>query len=175
MKKILLLLLLAFSFSACEKDDICDATTPTTPRLVIDFYDNFNPTVKKNVENLKIIGDDLTTGIVFNPTSTGELKYLINSSSIKIPLRTDQDVVKYKFIYNSGNTIPGLINEDVLEINYTRKDVFISRACGLKTLFLLNSQNGFNLILDSNNWIKEIVKQKLSIENENEVHVKIFI
>ena len=36
MKKILLLL--AFiALSSCEKDDICDATTITTPRLIIEF------------------------------------------------------------------------------------------------------------------------------------------
>ena len=36
MKKIILLLfVIALSFSGCEKDDICDADTVTTPRLVI--------------------------------------------------------------------------------------------------------------------------------------------
>ena len=48
MKKIIsFLLLFAFGLSGCEKDDICDANTPTTPRLIISFYDYNNPTVKK--------------------------------------------------------------------------------------------------------------------------------
>ena len=39
MKKIFALsLIVLLSLSGCEKDDICDANTPTTPRLVIDFY-----------------------------------------------------------------------------------------------------------------------------------------
>mgnify|MGYP006353373257 FL=1 len=44
-KTILLLLAVAFTFSSCEKDDICDANTPTTPRLVIGFYDFLNPAI----------------------------------------------------------------------------------------------------------------------------------
>ena len=52
MKKIYLLFLIAITFSSCEKDDICDANTPTTPRLIIDFYDATNPTALKNVINL---------------------------------------------------------------------------------------------------------------------------
>jgi len=50
MKKYIitsLALLLAVSFWNCEKDDICAETTPTTPKLVIEFYDNANPTVLK--------------------------------------------------------------------------------------------------------------------------------
>ena len=56
MKKIQLLFICLFSisFSSCEKDDICEATTPTTPKLVIEFYDVLNRTVKKNVNNLAV-------------------------------------------------------------------------------------------------------------------------
>ncbi|MDD5151653.1 MAG: hypothetical protein PHC28_14440, partial [Flavobacterium sp.] len=66
MKKIIILLLIAtFSFSSCEKDDICDANTSTTPRLVIDFYDITTPSLLKKVTNLKVIGDGAPEGIVF--------------------------------------------------------------------------------------------------------------
>lgn len=38
MKKILyFLLVFTFGLSSCEKDDICDANTPTTPRMLISF------------------------------------------------------------------------------------------------------------------------------------------
>jgi hypothetical protein len=50
MKKILLLLFVAFFFSSCEKDDIC--SEDNTPRLIIEFYDIANPANTKNVSSL---------------------------------------------------------------------------------------------------------------------------
>ena len=55
MKQLFLLLLLSVFFSSCEKDDICDTNTPTTPKIVIEFYDVANPTTLKNVTNLGVI------------------------------------------------------------------------------------------------------------------------
>ncbi|MUH36295.1 hypothetical protein D9O36_10625, partial [Zobellia amurskyensis] len=53
--KILFIILLGiFSFSACEKDDIC--TDFDTPQLVIRFYDVLNPTEFKDVQNLIVWG-----------------------------------------------------------------------------------------------------------------------
>jgi hypothetical protein len=46
---------IAFTFSSCEKDDICDATY--YPRLVIQFYDVNNASVAKNT-NLTIMEKD---------------------------------------------------------------------------------------------------------------------
>jgi hypothetical protein len=59
MKKILVLLLVVSVqlFSSCEKDDICDPNTPTTPRLIIDFYNIEDPTKTKNVTDLAIVGE----------------------------------------------------------------------------------------------------------------------
>ena len=83
MKKIILFLfVLALSFSGCEKDDICDANTPTTPRLVIGFYDFLNPSVLKNVTDLKVIGDGMPKGVLFNGAET------TSANTISIPLKT---------------------------------------------------------------------------------------
>ena len=38
----------------CESDDICPETTPTTPRIIITFYDINNPDEKKTVESLAV-------------------------------------------------------------------------------------------------------------------------
>jgi Family of unknown function (DUF6452) len=180
IKHIFIALLILFSFLNCEKDDICEAGTPTTPNLIIDFYDNNSPGAKKVVTELRVIAEGETRAIAFNPTlaETNPAKYLASGvSTIKIPLRTTANATKYSFTFNYGNIITTLINEDKIEINYTRRDEFISRACGFKTLFELNSSNGIRTeapSVDTNKWIKEIVIQKYSILNENEVHVKIF-
>lgn len=179
MKKIIALLLIAtFSSSSCEKDDICDANTPTTPRLVIEFYDNGNPSVLKNVTNLKVIGEGMTEGIIFNPSSTGEFQYLVNGSSISIPLKTDMETTTYSFILNSGNPNPALIDIDKVTFNYTKNDVFVSRACGFKTLFVFNPTNAIvhtpvptTKLLT---WMQYISVEKSNIDNENETHIKVF-
>ena len=183
MKKIFLIVfVLALSFSGCEKDDICDASTNTTPRLVIDFYDNTDPTLTKNLINLKVIGDGMPEGIVFNESGTPITKYLTSGSSIKIPLKLTTDSTKYSLILNSNATDPSLIFTDVLEFNYSRKTLFVSRACGYKVLFDLNTDitlpNAFvlnaNPATNEGNWIKDIVVEKYNLENENETHIKIY-
>ncbi len=178
MKKIILLVVLAcFSFSACEKDDICDANTPTTPRLVISFYNINTPELAKNVTNLKVIGDGMTNGIVFNEGASGDAQYRTNASSISIPLDPTKDSCSFSFILNDGNTNTAVINEDKIQINYTRNNVFVSRACGFKTLFQLNNQDGFVRTDGANAdgfWMQQIFIKNATIEYENETHIEVY-
>jgi hypothetical protein len=177
MKKILsLLLLVIVTSSSCEKDDICDANTPTTPRLVIEFYNITSPSTLKNVTNLQVIGDGKTEGIVFN-SGSDDSKYLANGSTISIPLKIDANSTKYTFILNSGNTNPTLIDTDEVTFNYTRNNVFVSRACGFKTLFTFAATNPFShaaVPATKGKWMQEISIQKNNIDNENETHVKVY-
>lgn len=178
MKKILLLLFIAsFTFSSCEKDDICDANTPTTPRLVFQFYDRSNPSVLKNVSNLKVIGNGKTEGIVFNKTATDDSKYLANGNTISIPLKTDANTTTYRFILNSGNPNPALIDTDEVTFNYTSRDVFVSRACGFKVLFTFDPRNAIvqtAIPATKLKWMQFISVEKSNIDNENETHIKVF-
>lgn len=167
MKKFLLALLFAITAILlwnCEKDDICEDGTPTTPRMIIEFYDNNNPTTKKTVTNLAIVAQNVTDTLLFNGVS-----------KIEIPLKTNAENVIFNFVNDSKNATVSLRNTDEVIANYTRNDVFISRACGYKTVFTLNDSNGLDFTPDSDNWIKEIAIQNQNILNENEVHVKIFI
>ena len=178
MKKIFSFLLLAIiTFISCEKDDICDANTPTTPRLVIDFYNITSPSVKKNVSNLKVIGEGMKDGIIFNLGSTGETQYLSNGNTISIPLKTNANATKYRFILNSGNSNPALIDTDEVTISYTHNDVYVSRACGYKTLFTLEPTNPIlqtAVPATKAKWMQAISVEKTNIDNENETHLKIF-
>jgi len=166
MKKIFLLLLITLTFSSCEKDDICDATTSTTPRLIVQFYDISNPTTLKNVTNLRIVAPGFTTGIPFSAVS-----------KIEVPLKTTDDTTTFNFIQNGDDTNTTNDNTDVIQINYTRNDVFVSRACGYKTVFTLNNPNGFlrtDAIPLDGLWIQNYTVVTSNIETENEIHVKIY-
>jgi hypothetical protein len=177
LKFLFILLCIANSFWGCEPDDICEAGTPTTPRLFIEFYDNTSPSTKKIVTDLKVIADGEPNGIVFNTTTIDSLKYKFTGTEIKIPLKTNQDITSYSFILYDENEIASLINKDKIEIHYTHKDIFISRACGYKTNFKLDDNIPIKqqtAVQDPDRWIKEITIQEYNILNETQVHVKIF-
>ena len=167
MKKILLLGVILPFFLGCEKDDICDANTPTTPRLVIEFYDSLAAvqTLKK-VVNLGIIAPGLTNGIVYTDVS-----------KIYVPLKISEGITVFNFIQNGSNNSPADDNADVLTFNYSTKSLYVSRACGFKTNFTLNNTNP---IVQTDGagiagfWIQNIQIVKSEIDNEKDIHVKIF-
>ena len=163
MKKIFLLLLISFFFSGCEKDDICDAATATTPKVVIEFYDAVATTTPKNVTNLKITAAGFTTELKYNAVS-----------KIKVPLKTFTDVAVLNFNLNGSIDPTTDDNSDEITFNYTRKSAYVSRACGYKTTFVLDATTPVSVTPDGNNWIQNITVSQPNIENENETHVKIY-
>ena len=176
MKKIIaLLFVLVFSISGCEKDDICDANTSTTPRLVIEFYSITNSSVLKNVTNLKVIADGMTNGIAFS-TATDGSQYVTNGSKIYIPLKTDANSTTFSFILNYGYSNPSFVNEDKITFNYTHRDVFVSRACGYKTLFTLDPINPYTQTAVPTTNLKwmQLSVDKSNIDNENETHITVY-
>lgn len=166
-------MLLAVSFWNCEKDDICAEGTAVTPRVIIEFYDAANPTVLKNVTNLRVEELNTDNGVVFNEDmdETVPARYLANGNKIAIPLKTFSETSAFEFIFNYGDAAA---NTDVITFNYTKDDVYISRACGYKTVFYLDTTNPIELTTDGNNWIQNIEVIQPNIETENEVHVKIY-
>ena len=170
-KTILLLLILCFSFSSCEKDDICDGNTITTPRLVITFYDFNNSSVEKSVTNLTIIGEGMEQGITFNGST------LINGSTVSIPLKADVDTTTFRFILNYANANPALVNEDVIKFNYSRENIFVSRACGFKSNFTLDAFTPFvhtDTATADLKWMQYVAVKNSIIANENETHLEIY-
>lgn len=163
MKKIVLLLLLTITLYSCEKDDIC--AEETTPRLVLEFYDISNPSNLKNVLNLKVTGEGQT-----------ELGTYNGVNKVELPLDITNDITKYSLILNSASSTGA--NEDFLQFNYTRQNVFVSRACGYKTIFELNATPNGVIKTDSTTpdgfWIQDINIVTTNIETENETHIKIY-
>jgi len=172
MKKIIILVLaMAFTFSSCEKDDICDANTVTTPRLVISFYDITNSSVLKDVTDLTIIGEGMTEGITYNSST------LVNGSTVSIPLKTDADATSFSFILNYGNSDPSVVNQDELKFNYSRESIYVSRACGFKTVYTLDPTTPYvhtDAAVADEKWIEYIAVKNSTIDNENETHLEIY-
>jgi len=180
MKKPYLLLLAIFiAFSSCEKDDICDPAKPTTPRLIIEFYDLENPSVLKNLRNLTVKGPDMEEQVIFGKNAAGEPIYISNANKIAIPLRALEDNTQLEFTLNS--TDPNLAVTDILDFNYSRTTEYVSRACGFKTTFRLNpTSNALDPVvingddsLNKGNWIQNIEIVQSNINTENDVHLKI--
>ena len=155
--------MISYCLSGCEKDDICAADTPTTPQVVIEFFDSAT-TASKAVTKLKIV-----------EFGTSNILGIYDATSAKLPLKTDKNITKYSLILNSDKVAP-FINMDNLEFNYTRNTVYISRACGYKTQFELtdNSPIKTDNTIPDNFWIKKITVATTKILDENETHIKIY-
>lgn len=180
MKKISLLLILMTFIGviinlSCEADDICPESTPTTPSLIIEAYDTTNSENKKNIPNLLVAGVDNDFVLP---------KYgIVSTSEIVLPLKTDANSTQYVFvkdakINNNGtpdDTSDDFItgNEDIVTINYTREEVYVSRACGYKTIY---KNVTVTIEPDADNWIKSVipVNENQTVEDETETHFNIY-
>ncbi|MBF04712.1 MAG: hypothetical protein CMP76_15625 [Flavobacterium sp.] len=175
MKKIsviVLIILVLLSFWNCEKDDLCAESTPTTPRVVIEFFNNANPTELKSVTKL-VIEETVTNSKLVADASleeTDDTRYLFTANKILLPLRTTVDQSVFNFTLNKGE-----VNEatDELIFDYTRKEIYISRACGYKTNFEITNPTTIVATLPGS-WIQSITVENVIIDNENETHVKIY-
>ncbi len=175
MKKfvnISIALVLAVCFFGCEKDDICAGTTPTTPRLIIDFYDFANQSAVKNVTNLTAIAEGVSDTLVFNNELSDSTRYYFSGNSLALPLNVNDTVTKYRLKINSQSSNPLVFNEDLITINYRTQQLYVSRACGYKTIFRLSTITEQGNVEDQ--WIRSLLIENPNVENENDVHVKIF-
>lgn len=174
----------AFVLISCERDDICAETTATTPRLLIEFYDASSTDDLKSVLRLTTYGEGLVldeNGQEMEPTVSSDATILfnVNSNSVALPLRidTEGEQSSVRFILEKDtnlrlddNTATNS-NIDILKINYISEFVYVSRACGYKSIF---SNLDIDLEDDADNWINNIDIIETTIENENTVHVRIF-
>ncbi|WP_370476418.1 DUF6452 family protein [Tamlana flava] len=158
----------------CERDDICPESTPTTPRLIIDFLDSVNPDNKKNVFDIVVAGvgnEFILEGYNF-----------VSASTLMLPLKTDDNTTQYVIFKeaevnengtpddNTDDFVDG--NSDVITINYSREQVFVSRACGYKTIF---KNVTLTIEPDSDNWMlsRQPLTDNQSVEDETTTHFTI--
>lgn len=169
-KKILttiLSLLALLILPGCERDDICPRESPTTPQLVIRFYNTLDPDELKSVTRLKVIAQNEDV----SETVPGLNRITIDS--IAIPLRSFNTETSFIFIEESADDEDGIEtgNRDTISFSYTPQEVFISRGCGYSINYL-----GLNYTLsdDTNNWINNVLIEIPNLVNQNQAHVKIF-
>lgn len=171
MKKIIALILLCFAVTNCEKDDICSESTETTPKMHIAFYDiNFPSTdTPKNVTRLRVTGiGDPDPGVLTGYDAK-------NSSEAFLPLKTTENTTQYvlhrNYRFDDNGDVLG--NPDTITVSYVRKEIYVSRACGYKTIF----ENVVLTVLDDGNkWIQlaQAENDNQTVENESNIHYKIY-
>lgn len=168
MKKIIALLLLCFVITNCEKDDICSAETGTTPKLILRFYDISDEDETKQVPNLLVYGiNDSSEIVLFDHIGTAA----INRDSVAIPLRTDGNATRFVLHRDFEGDDFNTGNFDVITTNYIGEDVYVSRACGYKTIY---NALALDLEPDSDNWVINSEIINTTVENETTAHVKIY-
>ena len=170
MKKIslLVLVIIVFLYLSCERDDICPESTPTSPSLIIDVFDFESQDDSKNVFGLLIAGADRTDIL---PGYA-----IVSTDNLVLPLKTSENSTQYSLIKEAVLDTDGVLtsgNEDVITINYSRKEVFVSRACGYKTIY---ENVTLTVVQDGDNWILSStpLNPNQSVEDETTAHFNIF-
>lgn len=170
--------LVTFIFWSCEKDDICSEATATTPHLIIRFYDINNQDNTKQVRQLEIKGlDDNEIPVEGNP-----ILARTNTDSILLPLRFQEEGVitttrfelKKDADFGDNENPNNDFNIDILEVRYTPEFIYVSRACGYKSIFDIGTTGGISRDMDDSNWITNFEILNETIDNENAAQIIIY-
>jgi len=174
MKKFgLLIILIILTSTGCERDDICAETTATTPHLIIRFYSVDDQDQTKQVRLLTVNGIDGSGNVL------DEIVGSVSTDSIVLPLRfQDEGVIsatrfqlKKDSDFDTDSNATTFSNTDEIVVSYTPEFIYVSRACGYKSIFN-DLQN--TLIIDSDNWIAGYNIIKPTVENENEAELILY-
>ncbi|NMH27279.1 DUF6452 family protein [Flavobacterium silvaticum] len=169
MKKIPALIALAFmalGSANCERDDLCSESTPTTPRLFMEFH------------NIDVTADLKPVTLDMREINSDDTLRVTAQSKVYVPLKTDADTVTWIFTINPESSDPNLIRTDTIIFNYTRNNVYVSRACGYKTVFTLNGNGGpapgyQRTPLPPLAWMRTIIVDDYNIEFETDAHIRV--
>ncbi|MBJ7881067.1 DUF6452 family protein [Gelidibacter salicanalis] len=167
--KIILSFILIASLWSCERDDICASATPTTPHLIIRFYNINERSETKTVRRMNVFEENSSKYILLDKTL----------DSIILPLRIDaldttnttRFIIERDGDYDTDEDDNTVSNIDTLEVSYTPELIYVSRACGYKSIFnnLVASRAS-----DENNWILDVQVINNTINNEDAAHINIY-
>jgi hypothetical protein len=152
MRKIWFFFLILFLSASCEPDDVCGEANPSTPQLIFRFHSSSQPNEFKAVDNLQIFGLGEEVPLEF-----------INADSIALPLQVSANKINLDFTLSDRGT-------ERLEIDYQTEDVYLSRACGFQSTFIINEIE----IINNNSWINSIEVVTNKVVTDTLAHVKIY-
>lgn len=183
MKRLIILLsfitLIAIIAWSCERDDICAEAVATTPHVIIRFYDIDNPDNLKQVRQLEVDGLNEDNSL-FSGTPIVSRS---NTDSINLPLRFQEEgnsetISRFQLErdadYADDTDTTTTSNIDIITIKYTPEFIYVSRACGYKSIFYLDENEGITRDADDDNWIDNFDIINFTIENENAAQINIF-
>lgn len=191
MKNTLFLILVtSLILLSCERDDICAAGTPTTPLLLVDFFDVADINTQKSVIRLSAYSEALSLNDAMElvpPTaaSNASIVFNANTDNLQLPLLVgvEGETTTTRYVLERDTNLrldtddTTNSNIDILEISYVSEFVYVSRACGFKSVFTeLNAR----VIDDGDTWIRSLSFPNsddiinITVENENDTHVRLF-
>lgn len=167
--RIICSLVLIATLWSCERDDICASATPTTPHLIVRFYNINERAETKTVRRMNVYEENSSKYLLLDKTL----------DSIVLPLRIDAldtpNTTRFiiekdgDFAVDEDDTTAS--NSDIIEVTYTPELIYVSRACGYKSVFN-------NLVAkretDDNNWIIDVQVINSTINNEDAAHINIY-
>lgn len=194
MKKLkFIFLFLVITCINCERDDICAESTSTTPRLIIEFYDVLEPDDLTSVPRISVYGlelflDENDTLIPPEESSDSIVEYddtylfNVNSSEIGLPLiiGNENEFVSTRFVLEKNTNLRlddnanTNSNIDIIEITYTSRFEYVSRACGYKSVFTNIDINIDPDGTDDDIWIENIQIEETIIEDEDTAHYSFY-
>ena len=146
------LFLILLLHQSCEPDDVCNVENPSTPQLVFRLYDANQPSQLKSVDTLRV-----------KDTENESILQLIDTDSVAIPFQINSNKMDFDFMISEGVS-------DELLIDYQTQDMYLSRACGFQSTFIINKIE----IRSNQSWINtiEIVTNEILVDTL--AHVKIY-
>ena len=158
-KPFVFLFFLGLFVASCEKDDICNEGTPGTPRVVIRFYDQNNPSQFKSV-----------SGFAFKEINQEKAYRLLSGDSTALPMDLSKAYTRYAVIISSNDSIT---IADTLQFNHgDRKDIYSRRACGFSAEYRLMDPP--ITVIGSPTWYIRSTILLDSIRNEDQAHLAIY-
>lgn len=180
MKRLLIIIaslsLISIIAWSCEKDDICPEDTATTPHLIIRFYDISEQDEFKDVRQLSIAGlddNDVAGELIIDGVTTDSIVLPLRFQNENVETTTRFQLTKDSDFATNDN-LEDEPNIDIIEVTYTPEFIYVSRACGYKSIFNLAPPGGIIKVIDGDNWIEsfEIINER--IENEFAAQVIIY-